>query len=459
MKLYEAFEVVRGDVVAFVGAGGKSSTLVGLGYELVDLGWRVLASTTTYIEEEQLALMPYALQYRGDAHAVSRALNEHRFVFLYERIENGRVYAPKLDWTPRLLDSVDSDVLLVEADKADGVAFKVPYGDEPTIPLEASLVVPVVSLAALDKPLDETTVYNPQAMIDKYGFYPNAPIYAPWIGQVLRDEELGLKGVPTKARVVVFLNQTNEEGYMRQRARTIARSALRTPRIAAVAIGNVRAATPIYEVQRAIGAVVLAAGMSTRMGQPKLLLPWLDDKPIIQHIVENLLLARLDYICVVTGAYADQVKRLLKPLDVRLAHNRNYKSGEMLSSLQLGLRTMPKFVNACLVVLGDQPRLEQSVLYHMMKAYSEAGKHIIIPTYQDRRGHPILIGRQYWRDILNLKPPQTLRDALSAHADNTLHVDVGTDSILHDVDTPQDYQQQRLRAGLPSVSFPPKQRD
>ena len=75
MKLYEAFEVVPGDVVAFIGAGGKTSTLIGLGYELAEDGWRVLATTTTRIAEEQLQLMPCVMRYDSDPQVISEALN------------------------------------------------------------------------------------------------------------------------------------------------------------------------------------------------------------------------------------------------------------------------------------------------------------------------------------------------------------------------------------------------
>jgi molybdenum cofactor cytidylyltransferase len=453
MKLFRAFDVNRGEVVAFVGAGGKTSALIGLGYELMETGWRVLATTTTYIDEDQLSLIPYAMRYTGNPHAISQALNTYQFVFLYESIRKGRVYAPRMDWTPQLLDSIDSDVLLVEADKADGLSFKAPYADEPTIPLEASLVVPMVALNVLDKPLNDAHVYNHQAMTDKYGFYPGTSIHAPWVGQVLRDEELGLKGVPAHARVVAFLNQTNEKGYSRQRARIIARSALRGSRISGVAVGSVRSHEPIYEVQRSVGAIVLAGGMSTRMGQSKVLLPWSDNKTIIEHIVEQLIRSRLDHIVVVTGHQAEAVKNVIKPLDIKVVHNRAYRIGEMLSSLKVGLQALPASTAAAMIFLGDQPRLEAKVIYKVLKAYAENTAQIVAPSYNMKRGHPLIIGRKYWQDILNLDINDTLRTVMTAHSDDILHVDVGTDSILRDVDTPFDYNQERLRAGLETLNI------
>lgn len=448
MKLKQAFDIARGDVVAFIGAGGKTSALIGLGYELSESGWRVLATTTTTLTEDQLNLFPCVMRYSAGAAAISDALSTHHFVFLYERVEAGYVYGPSSEWTPQLLDTIDSDVLLVEADQSDGMPFKAPYDHEPIIPMEASLVIPVASLAALGKPLDNDHIYNPQVMSEKYGFVENSAVKSPWLAQVLRDDDLGLKGIPEHARVVAFINQTPERGYLRGRARLIARLALQSPRFSGVALGAVRSAEPVHELQRPVGAIVLAGGESVRMGRPKVLLPWEKDKTIIEHITHQLIRSRIDPIHVVTGYYADEVKQLVKPLGVKVVHNRSHKTGEMLSSLKAGLRAMPENIAAILVVLGDQPRIQPKVIYQLLYAYARGEGDLLIPSYKMRRGHPILIGRQYWHEILKLRRHEVLRDVINAHSDNITYVNVDTDSILRDVDTPEDYRQERLKAGL-----------
>jgi molybdenum cofactor cytidylyltransferase len=448
MKLKQAFDVIRGDVVAFVGAGGKTATMINLGRELQQAGWRVLATTTAAIEEDQLSMMPHVMPFDADHAEMSDALSEHGFVFLRAMVSKGRVYGPAPQWTRRILDNVDSDVLLIEADGAAGMPLKAPYDDEPYIPEEATLVIPIASLGALDKPLDDEHVYNPQAMVDKYGFYPGSRVRSPWIAQVLRDDELGLRGVPETARVIAFLNETPDNGYLRSRARLIAKLALKSPRMEGVALGDVENDDPVFEVQRAVGAVVLAGGKSSRMGEPKVLLPWVNDKTIIEHIIEQLIRARIDHINVVTGYHASEVRRIVKPMGVNLVHNRAHRRGDMLSSLQAGLRQMPSHISASLMVLGDQPRLEPKVLYQVLEAYAEGAGHLIAPSYQMRRGHPLLIGRRYWSELLDLRWDKTPRHVIDAHADEMAYVNVDTDSVLRDVDTPSDYNDERFRAGL-----------
>lgn len=448
MKLHQAFDIVRGDVVAFIGAGGKTSTLVNLGYELAELGWRVTATTMTRIGIDQMALVPHAVRVNEGTDALSAALGQHRFVFLYDRIDEDEVYGAAPDYIPFLMDYVDSDVLLIEADGARGLPLKAPYADEPVIPPETSLVVPIASVSVLGQELNEEHVYNAQAIMDRYGFVEHTRVKSPWVAQVLRDEKLGLQGVPEKARVVALLNQVSPHGYSRARARLIARLTLRSPRVNGVALGSVRSADPIYEVQRSIGAVVLAAGMSSRMGQPKVLLPWTGRKTIIEQIIEQLVLSRLDYITVVTGNKAPEVRQLAEKMGVETAYNSHYRTGEMLSSLKTGLAAMPAHVSAALVVLGDQPRIQPRVIGQVLTAYAEGKGKIVAPSYQKRRGHPILIDRRYWPEILALPTDGAPRDVINAHASEIAYVNVDTDSVLRDVDTPEDYSQERGRAGL-----------
>jgi len=415
---------------------------------LFDKQWRVLATTSSSIQEEQLQLMPHAMRYDANPDEISEALSEHGFVFLYESIRDGVVYGPAITWTRQVLDTIDSDILLIEADSANGLPLKAPLQDQPHIPAEATIVVSIASLSALDKPLDADHVYNPEPMIEKYGFYEGGNVRSAWIAQILRDEEFGLRGIPEKARVVVFVNQTPEVGYLRGRARLIAKMVLQSSRVRSVALGSVRAANPVYELQRSVGAIVLAAGQASRMGQAKVLLPWTKQHTIIEHIIHQLIRARIEHINVITGWYADDVKKLVKAMGAKPVHNRAYKTGEMVSSLKAGIRSMPDNVAAILVVLGDQPRIQPKVIYEVMKAYAEGQGDLIAPSYQMRRGHPILIGRKYWSELLELRNYQSPREVINAHADEITYINVNTDSVLRDVDTPEDYEAERRRAGF-----------
>lgn len=443
MKFREAFGIEKGDVVALIGAGGKTSLMIGIGYELAESGWRVLATTTARMPEEQLGLVPVALPSATDPVQLSRALTEHKFVLLYDRIVRGVAIGPSPEAVSRLLDIVDSDVMLVEADYAANLPVKAPRAGEPSIPPGASLVIPVASLAAVGQPLDDQHVYNAKAMIERCSFPEGAPIKPSWIAQVIRDAELGMAGVPPNVRTVAFFNQSPMTPYNRVRARIAAKIALRHSTLQAVALGEVRGLEPVREVQRPVGAVVLAAGLSSRMGEHKLLLPWRDNRTIIEHVVEQLIKSRLDPIVVVTGHQAKEVKSKLEQWDVQVVHNKAFQSGDMLSSLKVGLSAMPASTTAALLVLGDQPSIQPKVINKVLLAYAEHRHDLVIPSYQMRRGHPVLLGRRYWADLKALPNSATPRQLYDMHADRIHYVNVDNDSILRDIDTRQDYERER----------------
>jgi molybdenum cofactor cytidylyltransferase len=452
MELWQALGVRRGDVVAFVGAGGKTSALLRVGRELAAHNYKVIATTTTKIATDEAAQM-YAIRYNSkDLAVVDRAVNFQPFTFIYRSIQNNKVTGLDQVEIQRLLDAVNSDVLLVEADGARRLPFKAPFAHEPVIPPEATLVVPVIGMDTLGRPLDERHVYNPAAMIEKYGYKAGEPIRAPWLASVLRDPELGLKNVPPQARVVPLLNKANGQ-IRRNAARLVARLALREPRINHVLIGALASETEPdsqFEIHKRVVAVVLAGGLSRRMNQPnssKVLLLW-DDRPIIQVVVDKLKRLRLDDPLVITGHLAAKVRAALKDEPVRFAHNAHYKEGDMLSSLQTGLAALGPEVAACLVVLADQPQLDNKIVNRLLLAYYEGRGLIVAPSYKGRRGHPILIDRCLWPELMNLPLGSSPRDVINAHAAETAYIETDDDSILRDIDTPEAYHQARREAGL-----------
>ncbi|MFN8378550.1 MAG: selenium cofactor biosynthesis protein YqeC [Anaerolineae bacterium] len=446
MKLHQAFGVQRGDIVAFVGAGGKTSTMVALAHELAERGWRVLATTTTRLGADQAELFPRALTDRDSPERLSAALETDRIVLVHGGISNDKTHAPSAVWLAEMPDQVDSDVLLVEADGARGLPLKAPRPHEPAIPHTATLVVPIAGMSVLGQPFDEAHIMNAAALEEAFGFPIGASVKSPWVAQALRDPAFGLKNVPDHARVVAWLNGAARDGYQRGRARLIAQLILAEPRVSAVALGSARASDPAYEVQRRVGAVVLAAGLSSRMGQSKVLLPW-ENGTILEHILHQLVLARIRETVVVTGHRAEDVARAASTYEAAPAFNPDYAKGEMLSSLQTGLRALPAHISAALIVLGDQPRLQPAVVTALTAAYAEGKGDIIAPSFQHRRGHPMLIDRRYWPELLDLTDGAP-RDVINRHADRIHYVNVNTDSILRDVDTPDDYDEERRRAGL-----------
>jgi molybdenum cofactor cytidylyltransferase len=188
-----------------------------------------------------------------------------------------------------------------------------------------------------------------------------------------------------------------------------------------------------------ISAVILAAGQSRRMGQPKMLLPW-GERTVIGQVITVFLRAGVEDVTVVTGAAREQVEQAIQSFPVRQVYNSEYQHGEMLSSLLLGLKTLPKDVDGTFIALGDQPQIQESTVRLLCQRYESRRSSLIVPSYQYRRGHPWLVTRPLWSELLALQAPQSPRDFLNQHAGEIDYVDIGTASVLADLDTPADYR-------------------
>lgn len=187
-----------------------------------------------------------------------------------------------------------------------------------------------------------------------------------------------------------------------------------------------------------IVAIILAAGQSKRMGDNKMLLPFARST-VIETIVREVAASRVNAIVVVTGHAHDQIEALLSSSAARCIFNPDYARHEMIVSVQVGLQALPSNIDAALIVLGDQPRLQHDIIQRIMAAYLP--DLLIVPAYRYQRGHPILIARALWGEISALPPTSTLRDFIRSHEDRIRYVEVDSDSILRDMDTPQDYQE------------------
>lgn len=193
------------------------------------------------------------------------------------------------------------------------------------------------------------------------------------------------------------------------------------------------------QAERKIAGILLAAGLSTRMGQPKMLLPW-KGNTVIGHLLEKIALCPVDEIILVYGANQDEILKAAVTYPVRTVFNPEFSNGSMLVSLQAGLRQISHAMGAFLVILGDQPAISPDTIKSMIGLYGSSPEKLIIPSYKMHRGHPWLIDISLKDEILALQEPQTLRDFLKKHEAEINYLVVNDPYVLEDMDTPEDYQ-------------------
>jgi len=187
-----------------------------------------------------------------------------------------------------------------------------------------------------------------------------------------------------------------------------------------------------------ISAIILAAGASKRMGHPKMLLPW-GNETVLTHVLSVFQNAEVKDIIVVTGGASEQINELISSFNVRTVYNEEYAETEMLSSIQPGIRALTPQTRAVLIGLGDQPQVQEGTVRKVCEAFLKSQSDLVVPSHRMRRGHPWLVARPLWNEILEMQPPKSLRDFLNNHAQEIEYVTTDNPSILQDLDTPEDY--------------------
>jgi molybdenum cofactor cytidylyltransferase len=192
-----------------------------------------------------------------------------------------------------------------------------------------------------------------------------------------------------------------------------------------------------------IVAIVLAAGLSRRMGRSKLLLD-LHGKPVIRWAVERIA-RRVDEVLVVVPRDDAPIRAALPGLRVSYVTNPRPEEGQA-TSIAAGVAALSRDCRACVVVLGDQPHVPEAAVTAVIATFERTGKPIVAPVYRGVRGHPVLFAAETFRELVRLTGDTGARDLVARDPGRVALVDVDAD-VPADVDTPADYD--RLAAGVP----------
>lgn len=188
------------------------------------------------------------------------------------------------------------------------------------------------------------------------------------------------------------------------------------------------------------GAIVLAAGMSRRMGRPKALLD-LGGQPLVRRVVQGAFQSQCIHpIIVVTGHEPQLIHQALAGMGVSFVQNPQYEAGGMLSSVKTGVEAIRDYCDAYFLMLLDQPLVHPMTLKALWKAWQTSCPAIVAPRHRGKRGHPILLACRYADSVLSLPQDASLRNFVLQQRAQTQVVDVTDPGVLSDVDTPADYQ-------------------
>jgi molybdenum cofactor cytidylyltransferase len=195
-----------------------------------------------------------------------------------------------------------------------------------------------------------------------------------------------------------------------------------------------------------IGAVVLAAGQSRRMGPVNKLLADVGGAPMIARVVDTVLASQARPVVVVVGYEAAAVQKALAGRDVQFVDNPEHADG-ISTSLKQGLRALPDGIDGVLVCLGDMPRVTPDQLDRLIAAFNPVeGRAICVPTVQGKRGNPVLFARRFFAEMESVSGDVGARHLIGESPELVREVDMADGGVLLDIDTPQALEQVRDRA-------------
>jgi molybdenum cofactor cytidylyltransferase len=187
-----------------------------------------------------------------------------------------------------------------------------------------------------------------------------------------------------------------------------------------------------------ICGIILAAGEGKRMGKVKLTLP-LGDKQLIEWVLQAVKLAPLDKYFLVVRPEDKEMIKIGESWGAEIVLNPEYRSG-MSSSIRKALyQISSEVVEGIFILLGDQPLINPSLIYKMLKAFTPGKREIVVPFYKDKQGNPVLFDN-YWRDeLLELSGDVGGRSLLKANPENIKRVKISDRAVIEDINSEEDY--------------------
>lgn len=189
---------------------------------------------------------------------------------------------------------------------------------------------------------------------------------------------------------------------------------------------------------KSIGIIVLAAGASTRMQEPKQLLEF-EGKTLLRRAVETAISTNCKPVVVVLGANFNETLAEIKDLPVDVCHNNDWRKG-LSSSLQCGLKNMLNLnpnLDAFIATLADQPYISANHLQDFIKRFQQTTNPLIAAKYNETNGVPALFGKQIFNEFKEISGDKGAKMILKKHQDTLISIDLP--EAAHDIDTRQDY--------------------
>ena len=457
MRLIDAIRYSQGSNIAFVGAGGKTTAIFRVAREILaksgqdQLPHCIFITTTTHIGAWQATLADHVVKICSltDISNLGKHIPEGAILFT-----GGESYDRLRRLPDELLDALyflakkHAIPLLIEADGSHQHPLKAPALYEPVIPEFVETIIVVAGLRGLEKPLSSEWVHRPERFAVLSRLNIGDQVTSEALVNVLLHKDGGLKGLPANVRKIALLNQADTPALQAQAKKISERliGSYHSCIIASLIPGSESESTKpeknslqqstIFAVVEPIAGIILAAGGSSRFGQPKQLLDW-NGEPMVRRVVNMALKAGLSPLVVVVGASADDVAAVINDLPLRIVINSEWSTGKS-STIKVGINSLPEELGGVVFLQCDQPQIPQALLKSLIETHQTNLSPIVAPLIDGQRGNPVLFDRITFSEFHSLQGEMGGRKLFSRFQVQWLNwIDK---NLLLDIDTPADYE-------------------
>ena len=421
-------------VISFAGSGGKTTAMFRLALQYIKETkcQTVFLTATSHLGVWQTTLPDHHIIAQSEADLVN--LPASGAILITGPLDGDRttqVNEHTLNWL-HAKSKKESIPLLIEADGSRQKSLKAPAAHEPPIPEFTEVVVYVFGMFALGQPLDDEHVHRAEMFSQLSGLALGESITPDAVTKLLTHPRGGLKNIPQNAKRIALLNQA-ETPELQSIGGGMARELL--AQFDSVLVGSLTQ-NRFQTIERTAG-IILAAGKSSRYGQPKQLLDW-KGKSFVRHVAETALQAALGPVVVVTGFHHAEIESHLRDLPVTVIHNPNYDQGQS-TSIKAGIASLPKNTGSAVFLLADQPQIPVEVIRALMESHANELQPILAPlVLEEKRANPVLFDCTAFPDLMQLTGDVGGRAIFDKHKVSYLpwHDDI----LLFDVDRPEDYE-------------------
>lgn len=431
-----SIELGKTEMVSLVGAGGKTSAMFRLAHELSSKGKKVLVTTTTAIYH------PEKNQYDKVLVSDKEALN------LFDNIRSGSITVlgkslsdeGKLKGVnPLFLDKVFHegifDYILIEADGSKGRSIKAPAEHEPVIPSCTTKVLGFIGLDSINKTVCHESVHRPELFCKILGCCMGDIIDADVISKLATHEEGLFKAVPAIAERYLVLNKAEGENEKIAANDIVQKLLKKGCKIEGIIISNLKDLS-FRNAVKSVSGIILAAGLSRRMGVDKLLLP-VGGVPLIERVISAASKSKLGELVIVCSS--DVAASIGMRYGAGIVKNISPMLGQSYS-VRLGVENSSPSADGLMFLVGDQPLINESIINDLIESFMPGHKSVVVPLYNGKRGNPVIFDSAHREMLLDLQGDSGGRVLLDKLKGNITTVDFPNEKSGLDIDTREEYE-------------------